>query len=141
MKSFSQAMTLLRKCDSYSDIPIVITIAELFREWLCSYSFWNKGKSFRQLFLCQNCRKTYETHSTETVPRRCSVKNGFLNVFTKFTRKHLCGSFFFNIVAGWSSTTLLKKTRHKIFPVNFEKLIKTKKQNNRHQSMDQRGHV
>ena len=39
--------------------------------------------------------------------QRCSMKNGVLRNFTKFTEKHLCQSFFFNKVAGLSPVTLL----------------------------------
>ena len=40
---------------------------------------------------------------------RCSVKKVFLNIFTKFTKKHLCQSLFFNKVAGLRPATLLRK--------------------------------
>ena len=36
----------------------------------------------------------------EAVVRSCSVKNGVLKNFAKFTGKHLCQSLFFNNVAG-----------------------------------------
>ena len=52
--------------------------------------------------------------------RRCSIRNDVLRNFTKYTRKHLCQSFFFDKVAGLSPATLLKKRlRHRCFPVNF----------------------
>ena len=41
--------------------------------------------------------------------RRCSIKQGVLKNFIKFTGKHLCWSLFFNKVAGLS---------HRCFPVN-----------------------
>ena len=44
--------------------------------------------------------------------RRFSVREG---VLTKFTRKHLRQSLFFNKVAGW----------HRCFPVNFAKCLRT----------------
>ena len=45
---------------------------------------------------------------------------------TKFTRKRLCWSLFFNKVAGLRSATLLKKRlQHICFPVNFAKLLGT----------------
>ena len=37
--------------------------------------------------------------------RMCSVREGVLRNFTKFTGKHLCQSFFFNKVAGLRSAT------------------------------------
>ena len=41
--------------------------------------------------------------------QRCSVTNGVLRNFAKFTGKHLCQSLFFNKDAGLSPATLLKK--------------------------------
>ena len=53
-------------------------------------------------------------------------KKGALKNFSKFTGKHLCRSLFFNKVAGLTPATLLKKRlRHRCFPVNFEKLLRT----------------
>ena len=58
--------------------------------------------------------------------RRCSVRKGVLRNFTKFTGKHLCQSLFFNKVAGLRPATLLKKRlRHRCFPVNFAKFLRT----------------
>ena len=57
---------------------------------------------------------------------RCSIIKGVLRIFTKFTGKHLCQSFFFNKVAGLRPATLLKKRLwHRCFPVNFAKFLKT----------------
>ena len=54
--------------------------------------------------------------------QRCSMKKGVRTKFTKFTRKHLCQSLFFNKVAGLRPATLLKKRLwHRCFPVNFAK--------------------
>ena len=54
--------------------------------------------------------------------RRCSMKKGALVNFTKFTGKHL----FFIKVAGLRAATLLKKKlRHRFFPVNFVKFLRT----------------
>ena len=38
--------------------------------------------------------------------QRCSIKNGVLRNFTKFTGKHLCQSLFFNKVVGLRPETL-----------------------------------
>ena len=57
--------------------------------------------------------------------RRCSIKNGVLKNFTKFTGKHLCQSLFFNKVADLRPATLLKRRLyHRYFPVNFVKFFK-----------------
>ena len=53
-------------------------------------------------------------------------KKGVLRNFSKFTGKHLCRSPFFNEVAGLRPAILLKKSlRHRCFPVNFAKLLRT----------------
>ena len=58
--------------------------------------------------------------------QRCSMKNGVLRNFTKFTGKHMCQSLFFNTVAYLSPATLLKKRLwHRYFPVNFAKFLRT----------------
>ena len=50
----------------------------------------------------------------------------FYRNFAKFTRKHLCQSFFFNKIAGLRLATLLKKRIwHRCFPVSFVKFIGT----------------
>ena len=48
--------------------------------------------------------------------QKCSMKKGALTNFTKFAGKHLCQGLFFNEVAG---------LRHKCFPVNFVKFLRT----------------
>ena len=51
---------------------------------------------------------------------------GVLKNFTKFTRKHLRQSLFFNKVAGLRPVTLLKKRLwHRCFSVNFVKFLRT----------------
>ena len=57
--------------------------------------------------------------------QRCSIR-GVIRNFTKFTRKHLCQSLFFNKVAGLRPATLLKKRLwRRYFPVNFAKFLRT----------------
>ena len=48
--------------------------------------------------------------------QRCSIKKAVLRNFTKFTRKHLRQSLFFNKVAG---------LRHACVPVKFVKFLRT----------------
>ena len=58
--------------------------------------------------------------------RRCSVKNGVLRNFAKFTGKHMCHRLFFNKVASLRPATLLRKSLwHRCFPVNFAKFLST----------------
>ena len=57
--------------------------------------------------------------------RRSSIRKGVLRNFTKFTRKPLCQSLFFNKVAALRPETLLKKRLwHMCFPVNFAKFLR-----------------
>ena len=53
------------------------------------------------------------------VVKRCSVKKGVLENFTKFTGKHLCQSLFFNKAAGLSSRGIL------FFKSGFSVTLKT----------------
>ena len=94
-----------------------------------SGSFFKKLKAF-----VINLRKFYwwaiawelSLISCQKQPPEVFCWKGFLRIFTKFTRKHLCQSLFFNKVAGLSPATLLKqRLRHKCFPVNFMKFLRT----------------
>ena len=57
--------------------------------------------------LCSEKLLKIHRQRQETVIRRCSVKRKdvFKN-FAKFTKKHLCRSLSFNIVAGWKPETV-----------------------------------
>ena len=44
-----------------------------------------------------------DKESKKNPSRRCSLKKGVIRNFTKFTRKHLCQSLFFNKVVGLST--------------------------------------
>ena len=58
-------------------------------------------------------------------PPELFYEKGVLRNLTKFTRKHLCQSLFFNKVAGLRPATLLKKRIwHRCFPVNFAKFLR-----------------
>ena len=53
-------------------------------------------------------------------------RKGVRRNFAKFIRKHLCQSLFLNKVGGPRPATLLKKRlRHRCFPVNFVKFLRT----------------
>ena len=65
-------------------------------------------------------------YRVESSHHRCAVKIGVLRNSTKFTRKHLCQSLFFNIVSGLRPATLFKMwLYHRCFPVNFVKFLRT----------------
>ena len=71
--------------------------------------------------------RSYQFHgNSRSSHQRCSVRKGVLRNFTKFTKKHLCQSRFFNKVAGLRPATLLKKSsQHRCFPVNFAEFLRT----------------
>ena len=56
--------------------------------------------------------------------QRCSVREGVLRNFAKFTGKYLFQSLFFNNVA-CTATLLKKRLWHRCFPVNFAKSLRT----------------
>ena len=57
---------------------------------------------------------------------RCSIRKGVPKNFTKFTGKQLCQSLFFNKVACLRPAASLKKgLRHRCFPVNFARFLRT----------------
>ena len=52
-------------------------------------------------------------------------KKGVLENFAKFTKKHLCRTFFFNKVAAWKPVTLSKmRPRYMCFTMNFVNFYK-----------------
>ena len=58
-------------------------------------------------------------------PKVFCFEKGVLRNFTKFTRKYLCQTLFFNKVAGMRPATLLKKRLwHRCFRVNFAKFLR-----------------
>ena len=52
-------------------------------------------------------------------------KKGVLKNFSKLVAKHLCQSVFFNKVAGLTCNLIKKRLWHSLFPVNFEKFLRT----------------
>ena len=58
--------------------------------------------------------------------RGCSVTKGIIRNFAKFTGKHLSQSLFFYNAAGLETCNFIKKRlRHRCFPVNFAKFLRT----------------
>ena len=55
--------------------------------------------------------------------RMCSIKNGVLKSFAKFTGKHLCWSVFLNKVSGLRPATLLKEILTQVFSYEFCKIF------------------
>ena len=56
-------------------------------------------------WILEGCRKHNQIITSH---QRCSVRKGVLRNFTKFTRKHLCQSLFFDKVSGVRPATLLE---------------------------------
>ena len=86
---------------------------ELMRVSLCKFfnkiftKFWENDR-FLRIFLYIYLQKSAHSFQSFTKcfsrsnHRRCSLRNGVLKNFAKFTGKHLCQSHFFNKVAGLS---------------------------------------
>ena len=74
----------------------------------------------RYLFSVNTIFYWWETYRSSHPEVFC--EKGVLGNFTKFTRKHLYQSLFFNKVAG---LRLDKRLWHRCFPVNFVKFLRT----------------
>ena len=88
----------------------------------CLYSFFifhkliqsaNTSLNSNALWGCFPARILKNKHK-KAVAKRCSVKNMFLQIFTKFTGKHQCQSLFSK-----------KRFQHRCFLVNLIKLLRT----------------
>ena len=64
------------------------------------------------------------TGTYRSFQQRCSIENCVPRNFTKFTRKYMCQSLFFNKVAGLKPATLLKKVLAQVFSCEFCKISK-----------------
>ena len=72
-----------------------------------------------QKFALQNLTKDRSSH------RSCSLREGVLRNFAKFTRKHLCQGLFFNKVAGLEACNFIKKeTVTQVFSCGFCEISK-----------------
>ena len=117
------------------DIPLLLTDSEVYRN--CVSEMLHRIITFIIVggFTLSGIMKlspviSPEIHSQmvkfRSSHRWCSAKKGDLKNFAIFTGKHLCRSFFFNKVAGLRPASLLKKRlRHRCFPVNFGKFLRT----------------
>ena len=77
---------------------------------------------FYKLF---NAISTVFVFFRSSLPEVFCKKSVFRN-FAKFTGKRLCQSLFFDKIAGFRSSILLKKILwHRCFPVNFVKFLRT----------------
>ena len=81
-------------------------------------------------YLIPVCRNEISTRPDGTDRSSCLevfCGKDVLRDFTKFTRKHLCHSVFFNKVAGLRhrpATLLKRRLWHRRFPVNFAQFVK-----------------
>ena len=74
---------------------------------------------FRQSFFIKG-------KETEAVIERCSVKKVFLEISQNVQENNCATVSFWNKVVGLRAATLFKKgLRHRCFPVNFVKFLKT----------------
>ena len=89
----------------------------LFLSWLLTDIFTSEGVSLWNHFTLFYC--------FQKQPLKVFCKKGILIIFIKFAKRHLCQSFYSNIVAGLSPATLLKKRPwHKCFSVTFTKFLR-----------------
>ena len=58
-------------------------------------------------------------------PLEVLCKYGVFKNFAKFNGKHLCQSLFNKLVGLRPASVLTKRLRHKCFPVNFAKFLRT----------------
>ena len=104
-----------RPVSSYSKQKLILSKSRLKFKTLREITEINKKDKF-----CQQLSLHRSSH------RRCSVKKSVIRNFAKFTRKHLCQSIFFNIVAGLRPATVLKERLwHRCFPMSFAKFLRT----------------
>ena len=66
--------------------------------------------------------KLRDCQKLEAAAWKCSLKKVALKNFSKFRRKPLCLSFFFDKVAGWRLATLSNKAPAQVFPCEFFKI-------------------
>ena len=70
----------------------------------------------------QHACKLRDCQKLEAAAPKCSLKKVALKNFSKFRRKRLCLSFFFDKVAGWRLATLSNTgSSTGVLPVNFAK--------------------
>ena len=68
----------------------------------------------------------YRKSHSQNGHRRCCIKKAVLKNFAIFRGKHLCWSLYFNKVSGLRPATSLKKRlRHRCFPANIAKFLRT----------------
>ena len=71
-------------------------------------------KRFEDTFVLDPVLK-FELSLFRSRHQRCSIKQGVLKKFAKFTEGNLCRSVFFNKIAGLRPVTLLKKIPTQVF--------------------------
>ena len=92
-----------------------------------SFSHKSRGEKYRGYLadFSVNASQSEIDHSSRSSHQICSLKNGVLRNFAKFTGKHLCQSLFFNKVADLRPETLLKKRLwHRCFSVKIAKYLR-----------------
>ena len=111
----------------------IISRDEVFRAHRKKSLFITDDKELSKIFNEYNTNIVKNT--TGTAPVKVSsqyerpevfCKKAVVNIFAKFTGKHLCQSLFCNKVTGHRPATLLRKRLwHRYFPVNFTKFLRS----------------
>ena len=93
--------------------------------YICDQSLTRKRKNSWSFTNIQNYKVFAGSRGKyRSIQQRCSVEKCVPRNFTKFTRKHLCQSLFFNKVAGLKPATLLKKVLTQVFSCEFCEISK-----------------
>ena len=93
--------------------------------YICDQSLPRKRKNSWSFTNIQNYKVFAGSRGKyRSIQQRCSVEKYVPRNFTKFTRKHLCQSLFFNKVAGLKPATLLKKVLTQVFSCEFCEISK-----------------
>ena len=107
---------------------LAISLQYLKKKIRDEVEFWHadKHQSFLQVdFKTLGIRASYKiilsllTGMIRSSHQRCSVKNGVLRIFAKFTGKHLCQSLFFKNVTGAACNLIEKETLAQVFSCEF----------------------
>ena len=116
-----------KSCDQCSKSTFLLQLTMLFRRTTMSQGRLNNlvlSIIYKEWWDDLNLATTESKFQKQ--PLEVFYKKVVFENFAKFTGKHLCRRLFFNKTAGLRPTTLLKKRlRHKCFPVNFAKCLRT----------------
>ena len=91
----------------------LLNLLKTLRKLLLNIFLSLSQRIFKVLTIIKASSKFRSTH------QRCSVREGVLRNFAKFTGKHLCQSLFFNEVAGLACNFIKKRTLVQVLSCEF----------------------